>query len=305
MSGERTAGARQKGSNHPTTDTLGMSATIRSETVTLAADGDSLDIHYRTGGDGPPLVFLHGIGLDAAGVSWRHALPALAADRTVYALDLPGHGDSDKPDRAYTTAYYRAVLAAFLDAVDVENPGLVGVSMGGAVALGHALDGGPVERLVLVASYGLGRDAYWRTAAAGIFHTPILGNTLWQGVSASKPAIRAGLRGLGAREPSQELVTDVDAVVTPRTVRAMRRWQRHEFQARGFRTDFSDRLDELDVPTLLVHGDVDPLLPTQWSRRAGEAIDGASVDIVANCGHHPPRERPEYFNAALRTFLAQ
>jgi len=274
---------------------------IRSERVTVPVDGDDLSLHYRTGGDGPPLVFLHGIGLDAATVSWRHALPAVADERTVYALDLPGHGDSDKPDRDYTTAFYRETLAVALDELDITEPALAGLSMGGAVALGHALDGGPVERLVLVDSYGLGADAYWRTAASGVLQTP-LGRFLWHGVSSSRPAIRSSLRSMGATEPSRELVEDVASAVDRRTVRAMRRWQRNEFRACGFRTDYTDRLADLDVPTLLVHGDADPLLPRQWSERAAAALPDSELRILEHCGHCPPRERPERFNRALRSF---
>ncbi|MFC7075015.1 alpha/beta fold hydrolase [Haloarcula halophila] len=279
-----------------------MTSEITSDSVELTVDGDDVDVHYRTGGEGPPLVFLHGIGLDAATVSWRHALPALADERTVYAPDLPGHGDSDKPDRAYTTEYYLETVAAFLDAVEVTEPAMAGLSMGGALALGHALDGGDVERLVLVDSYGLGSDAYWRVAATGILQTPVVGNMLWQGVSTSKPAIRAGLRSMGAAEPPQELVEQVASVVDRRTVRAMRRWQRSEFRATGFKTDYSGRLAELEVPTLLVHGAADPLLPKSWTERAAASLADSELKILGECGHCPPREQPERFNRALRAF---
>ena len=282
-----------------------MNSTITSEYVGLTVDGDDVDLHYRTGGSGPPLVLLHGIGLDAATVSWRHALPALADERTVYAPDLPGHGESDKPDRAYTTAYYLAVIEAFLDELDVEEPALGGLSMGGALALGHALNGGSVERLVLVGSYGLGADAYWRTAASGVLQTPLVGNMLWQGVSGSKPAIRTGLRGMAATEPSQELVDDVDAAVDYRTVRAMRRWQRSEFRRSGFLTDYSDQLSQVGVPTLLIHGTEDPLLPQSWSERAAATLADSQLELVENCGHCPPRERPEWFNRVVQTFCAE
>jgi len=280
-----------------------MNPEITSERVELTVDGHGMDIHYRTGGSGPPLLFLHGIGLDAASVSWRHALPALSGQRTVYAPDLPGHGESDKPDRSYTTAYYLETVTEFLDAIDVAEPAIAGLSMGGALALGYALDGGAVERLVLVDSYGLGADAYWRTAASGVLQTPMVGNMLWQGVSSSKPAIRTGLRSMGATEPPQQLVDDVDAVVDRRTVRAMRRWQRSEFQRRGFRTNYVDRLAEIDVPTLLIHGDEDPLLPPSWSQRAAAALSDSELEIVENCGHNPPRERPEWFNQTVQSFL--
>ncbi|MBX0286879.1 alpha/beta fold hydrolase [Haloarcula salinisoli] len=281
-----------------------MTPQIASERVELSIDGDDVGLHYKTGGSGPPLVFLHGIGLDAATVSWRHALPALAEERTVYAPDLPGHGESDKPDRAYTTEFYLEAVEAFLDAVDVDEPAIAGLSMGGALALGHALDGGSVERLVLVNSYGLGGDAYWRTAASGMFQTPLLGNMVWQGVSTSKPAIRTGLRSMGATEPPQELVDDVDSVVDRQTVRAMRRWQRSEFRQRGFRTNYADRLDELSVPTLLIHGSEDPLFPPTWSQQAATKLAESELKLVKNCGHNPPRERPEWFNSAVRSFCA-
>ncbi|MBX0295860.1 alpha/beta fold hydrolase [Haloarcula nitratireducens] len=279
-----------------------MTSEIASDRVELTVDGDDVDIHYRTGGDGPPMVFLHGIGLDAATVSWRYALPALAEERTVYAPDLPGHGRSDKPDCDYTTEYYLETVEAFLDALDIDEPAMTGLSMGGAIALGHTLDGRAVERLVLVDSYGLGADAYWRTAANGIFQTPVLGDMLWQGVSVSKPAIRTGLRGMGAVEPSQELVDDVSAVVDRGTVRAMRRWQRSEFRESGFRTNYADRLAEIDVPTLLIHGKEDPLLPESWSERAATLIEDSRLEIFENCGHCPPREQPERFNRVVRAF---
>ncbi|AUG46121.1 alpha/beta hydrolase [Haloarcula taiwanensis] len=279
-----------------------MTTGISSERVELSVDGEDVDIHYRTGGEGPPMVFLHGIGLDAATVSWRHALPALAPERTVYALDLPGHGDSDKPDRAYTTEYYLETLSEFIDALDIEEPALAGLSMGGAIALGHALDGGPVERLVLVDSYGLGADAYWRTAASSVLQTPILGNMLWQGVGSSRPAIRNSLRSMGPGEPPQQLVEDVNSAVDRQTVRAMRRWQRSEFQWCGFRTDYSDRLAEIDVPTMLIHGAVDPLLPRRWSEQAAGMVTDSTLKIFENCGHCPPREHPDRFNRAVRAF---
>lgn len=275
---------------------------ISSDRVELSVDGETVDVHYRTGGDGPPLVLLHGIGLDASTVAWRHALPALTSDRTVYAPDLPGHGESNKPDRTYTTDYYLETVSAFLDALDLSTPAMGGLSMGGALALGHALDGGDVERLVLVDSYGLGADAYWRTAASGALQTPILGNMLWQGMSSSKPVIRASLRSIGANEPPQQLVEDVATAIDYRTVRAMRRWQRNEFRHTGFLTDYSDRLDEIDVPTLLVHGKHDPLLPSRWSENAAKSLHRSTLHIFENCGHCPPRERPERFNQVLSSF---
>lgn len=277
-----------------------------SRTTTLSVDGDPVSVRYLVAGDGPPVVLLHGIGIDAAAVSWKHVLPELAADRTVYAPDLPGHGDSEKPSLRYTTAYFQAALSAFLDDQGLDGSALVGVSMGGSVALGHALDGGDPERLALIDSYGLGRDAYWLPAATTALWTPGLGQHLWSGFGSSKSAVRSSLAGLTGSTPDEAFVADVYGAVQDRDVlRTLRRWQRSEFRVNGLRTDYSDRLADLSVPTLLVHGADDPLLPPAWSRRAHEALPNSELHVLGRCGHWPQRERPEQVTPLLRGFLAK
>lgn len=275
--------------------------TISSSRVTLPVDGDDVDVRYSHGGDGPPLVFLHGIGLDAGGVSWRHALPSLADDFSVYALDFPGHGESERVSGAYTTEYYVHTLAAFLDARGIRGARLVGVSMGGAVALGHALDGGSPEQLVLVDSYGLGADAYWRQAASAGLRIPFANALMWSSVS-SRAGVRSHLRGLVGSSMPADLVADVHGAVTGESMRALRSWQRHEFRHDGLRTDHRSGLADLDTPTLLLHGAEDPLFPVSWSRDASDSLADGQVEVFENCGHWLPRERPERFNRALRNF---
>jgi pimeloyl-ACP methyl ester carboxylesterase len=252
----------------------------------------------------PPVVLLHGIGLDAAAISWKRALPSLAADRRVLALDLPGHGRSDKPARSYTTAYYGAVLEAFLDSLGVERVVLVGISMGGALALGRALAvPEQVSRLVLVDSHGLGRDAPWRAPGFLTLWTPFFDSVLE--ASLRDPAtIAAGLRAMTV-DPDPDFLADVGrAVKDPATVRALTSWQRSEFGVCGLRTCYLDRLTEVSIPTLLIHGRDDPVFPVSWSARASERIEGSSLHVIENCGHWPPRERPRRFNRLVGDFLA-
>ena len=279
-----------------------MNVAIESNRVTLPVDGEAVDVRYLAGGEGPPLILLHGIGLDAATVSWRHAMPVLAEDHTVYALDLPGHGASDKPRRTYTTEYYVDTLSAFIDELEIGGAGLVGISMGGAVALGHALDGGDPEGLVLVDSYGLGQDAYWRSGASVALRVPFADSVLWGSVG-SRMAVRSSLRGLAGRSLPDELVDDVHDAVSPATMRTMRSWQRHEFQADGLRTDYTERLSDLTTDTLLIHGRDDPLLPVSWSERASGRLPDSELAVIKKCGHWPPRERPAQFNRAVGEFV--
>lgn len=265
---------------------------------------DEVEVRYLVAGEGPPVVLLHGIGLDGAAVSWRHAFPALAEDFRVYALDFPGHGASDKPATRYTTGYFRDALASFLSAVDVERPRLVGISMGGAVALGHALTH-DVERLALVDSYGLGTDAPWRASASMLLRTPFLHRMWWSGVTVSRETVRGHLQTIVAGAPPDRLVSDVYHTVQDNAVgRTVSSWQRSEFRPGGFETCYLDRLAGLDAPTLLVHGAADPLLPVEWSTRAADRIESGELCVFEQCGHWPPRERPEEFARTLRAFLA-
>ncbi|WP_338730207.1 alpha/beta hydrolase [Haladaptatus sp. DJG-WS-42] len=270
--------------------------------VSLPVEGERVDVRYFEAGEGPPVVLLHGIGLDAAAVSWRHTLPALAATHRVYALDFPGHGESEKPRRCYTTAYYREVLSAFLDDLDIEAPTLVGISMGGAVALGHALEE-DVENLVLVNSHGLGRDAPWRFSASVALWTPGFGPLWWAGTTGTRLSVRESLRQF-TNSASPEFVEDVyEAAKDPAVGETLSSWQRSEFLITGFLTNHVGELAEVDVPTLVVHGEDDPLFPVRWSARAAEQIPKSSLSVFEDCGHWPPRERPAAFNEVIQSFL--
>lgn len=283
--------------------TAGVESRRTALPVGVGPRRDEVEVRYLTAGEGPPVVLLHGIGLDGAAVSWRHVLPTLAEDHRVYALDFPGHGASEKPTTRYTTGYFRGVLASFLSTVDVERPRLVGISMGGAVALGHALDR-DVERLALVDSYGLGMDAPWRASASMLLRTPFLHRMWWSGVTVSRESVRGHLQTIVAGSPPKELVSDVYRTVQDAAVgRTVSSWQRSEFRPGGFETCYLDRLAGLDVPTLLVHGGADPLLPVEWSTRAADLIENGELCVFEQCGHWPPRERPEEFARTLRTFL--
>lgn len=270
-----------------------------------ATDGDA-DL---AGGAAPPsVVLLHGSGIDDAALSWRHAIPALAANYRVYAPDLPGYGDSPDPDATPTAAYYTDVLRAFLDAVPVENPAIVGISMGGAAALGLAVaEPGRLRGLVLVDSYGL-RDAVPGGTGAYLLANAPFAATLGRQLAGASPG--------GARAAIGPFVADPDAL-DPAFLEAVRErladpgagdafvaFQRAEFRPGGVETHYAADLPELSVPTLFVHGEADPIVPLSWARTAAEAVPGADLAVIGDCGHWPPRECPEAFLDAVEPFLA-
>lgn len=290
---------------------------IASDRVPVAnsrfVDVDGQRIHYleagvENGSETPPIVLLHGSGVDDAALSWKLAIEFLAEglDRRVYAPDWPGYGDSDDPAET-TTEYYVGVLSDVLDALELDAPVLVGISMGGSAALGYALDNSAqVSQLVLVDSYGL-RDAVpGGTGSYLLANTPFANFFGRQFAAASEVGTRLAI-GEFVYDPSgltDSFVREVnDRLREPGAGTAFFSFMREEFRPDGVRTDYSDRLAELQVPTLLVHGAADPLVPVAWSEAVAERIPDATLAVIDRCGHWPPRERPDAFHDLLAEFL--
>lgn len=259
--------------------------------------------------DCPPVVLLHGGGFDRAALSWKHAIPALADGRRVYALDWPGYGASDPPDvpdERVTTEYYVGVLDRFLDALGIERAAIGGISMGGAIALGFALANPTrVYRLALVDSYGLGGEIPGGRLGALFVRLPYVSEVTVALVGTSRRLTALVLRGVVAPGTLTEaLVDEVHATARrPGTTDAWRAFQQNEVGPRGLRTNYLDRLPDLDVPVLVVHGERDPLVPPEWAVRVGTLASNAEVRILPDCGHWAPRERPERVNRLLGAFL--
>ncbi len=263
--------------------------------------------YQRAGTDGPPVVLLHGGGIDDSTLSWEHTIEALAPDYQVYAPDWPGYGDSTPISEPSVQAYID-VLSGFLDAVGLESATLVGLSMGGAAALGYTLDHpAAVDRLVLVDSYGLGEripaGSLWKTIAS----VPGANSLGWAMMGSSLEASRLGLSPVVAdpsslSKPFLEAFRSRAAATGAGT--AFEQFQTREVTVDGRAvTNYADELETLTVPTALIHGAADPLFPVAWSRRAHERIPASKLVVLKGCGHWSPRECPAAFNRALSEFL--
>jgi pimeloyl-ACP methyl ester carboxylesterase len=281
-------------------------AVFRDLSVTVAG----LRIHCLTAGTGGrPILILHGGGLDAAGLSFGSAISVLARNRLVFAPDWPGFGESAAMPSGWRVEECVTFLAALLQTLGLERTSLMGLSMGGGFALGCALQFPPlVEQLVLVNSFGLGKEAPGGLAFYLRVHVPLVSELTWTLVTWNRALARRTLRA--AVFPRSEIATEtlLDEVVRfarkPGAGAAFRQLQRSELLWDGFRTNYLARLPELQVPTLIVHGARDPLVPAAWAERAHRLIPNSELEIIDQCGHLPPVEQPEIFNQIIERFFA-
>lgn len=262
------------------------------------------------GSSGPAVVFLHGAGLDAGGLSLGSAMVALADRCQVFAPDLPGFGDSDPMPAGWGFAQYSAFLGPLLDALGLLRASLVGVSMGGGIALGFAFRAAPerVEKLALIDSACLDDTIPGGRLAWLFVHTPGLSPMGWHLLRTSRHMIRSALLRHMRHRPelvTPKLVDDLMRLARKRRGdRAVLEWQRREITWNGVSTNYVNRLPEITIPTLILHGDDDQLLPVAIAQRAHQLIPNSRLQIIPNCGHLAPLEQPEAVNRALREFLA-
>jgi pimeloyl-ACP methyl ester carboxylesterase len=268
-----------------------------------------LRIHcLMAGRTGPAVLLLHGSGFDAAGVSLAPAMHSLATGCRVYAPDLPGFGDSDPmPDR-WGFSRCSAFLSPLLEALGLERASLVGLSMGGGVALGFALMAPEkVDRLVLIDSACLSDSipGGWRTWFA--VHVPGWTALQWRVLAASRRLTQWLLQRAIPHHPNRLTPEQLDRVMRqlrrPGAGVAFSRWERQEVGWRGFRTCYVDRLPALSVSTLILHGANDPLLPVAVAERAHRLIPRSRLEVIPDCGHLAPLDQPEAVSRALCAFF--
>jgi pimeloyl-ACP methyl ester carboxylesterase len=263
-------------------------------------------VAYRTAGDGPVLVLVHGM----AGCSdtWRHVLPALARRFTVVAPDLLGHGKTAKPRAEYSVSAHANVLRDLLAALGHERATLVGQSLGGGIVMQLAYQFPErCERLALVSSGGLGREV-----------SPLLRGLSVPGVEQLFPLFCSpALRNAGRRlttwlgrtfvRPSpvvEEVWRSYAALADDDTRRAFFRTLRAVIDPGGQTVCATDRLYLASLlPTLIVWGARDSLIPMAHGLAAHEAIPGSRLAVFDDAGHFPHCEAPERFVETLVQFM--
>ncbi len=263
---------------------------------------------YSVGGDrsAPPVVLLHGGGVDHARLSWQDAMgPLVTGGYRVIAPDHPGYGLSPMPAFPVTMGGLDRYLAEFIGALRLRHVALVGVSMGAAMAISYTLAAPEnVRSLVLVGAYGLQDKAPAHLLSYLAVRVPGLLTLQQRLIRSSRWLLRQSVRQIVRHHKSltPQLLADVAAASASSTP-AFAQFQRDEIQPHRLRTNFSARLQEINQPTLIVHGSRDIGVPVAAARRAAERLPRGRLVVCQGAGHWTQRDVPERFNELLTRHL--
>jgi pimeloyl-ACP methyl ester carboxylesterase len=259
---------------------------------TVAVDG--AQVRYIQAGQGPSLVLLHTLRtqLDL----FEKVVPDLAQTFTVYALDYPGHGYSTIPKARYDAAFFAHAIEGFLDALDLQEVTLCGVSIGGAIALILAGRHHPrVARVVAINPYdyargrGMARSSWLAWMTVVTTDVPVLGETIMR--LRTFPIIRAVLQG-GVATPKgvpPALLKEMYLVGNrPGHYRAFISLLRHAASWEAATVTYG----QITVPVRLIWGEQDWSTPSE-REHDGSLLPGAQMVTVERGGHFLPLDRPD------------
>jgi pimeloyl-ACP methyl ester carboxylesterase len=259
-------------------------------------------VNYVEIGEGPPVLFVH--GLSGAWQNWLENIQAFAEHHRVVAVDLPGFGSSPMPSWELTIPNYGRFLRDFCERVGIERCSVIGNSMGGFIATEVAIsEPERVDELVLVSAAGITWARARREPAA------MLGRV---GMAAAPLALR--IQTSGMRRPRLRKIAFHGVFFDPLGLRREMLWENFvpAMNSPGYLDamtnlmgyDIRHRLEEIGVPTLIVWGRNDRVVPVPaalaYEKRIG---DNAELAIFDRCGHVPQIERPVRFNRVVGDFL--
>ncbi|MDQ1696423.1 MAG: hypothetical protein QOJ03_1776 [Frankiaceae bacterium] len=265
------------------------------------------ELAVRRAGAGPTVVLIHGMAGSLN--TWDPVFPALARSCDVVAIDLPGHGASSRMRGDFSLGSLAAAVRDALDWLDIDAATIVGHSLGGGIAMQFFYqfpERG--ERLVLVSSGGLGREV-----------TPLLralslpgANVVLAQLTRLQRNRRAGAVGRLLQPAAARAWNDLPYMLRQMALLADRE-SRASFLATidavinvsGQRVSATDRLHLAgNLPTLIVWGERDRMIPVAHARAAAGVIEGCRLDVVPGAGHYPHEDDPDRFARTLADFIA-
>ena len=288
----------------------GVSATPDWRGVDWASHLHRVDVHGTPtnyvdlgSGEREPVLFVHGLG--GQWQNWLENLPRVAEERRALALDLPGFGLTPEPREEVTIPGYGRFVEAFCERLGLGEVAIVGNSMGGFIAAEVAIQvPSRSSRLVLVSAAGI--------SSAGILRTPIFTAGRLLGAIATNTVARH--RAFAVRPMTRHL----SLALVARYPGLLRPDLAYEGLYKGsgkpgfddalracLDYDFTDRLPEVSVPTLILWGENDSIIPVRDANEFERLIPDSRKVLMRETGHIPMAERPQAFNDVLMGFLAE
>ncbi|HSD04531.1 MAG TPA: alpha/beta hydrolase [Nitrosopumilaceae archaeon] len=249
-------------------------------------------IRYLQEGKGKNVVLVHGLGASAE--RWAYVIPRLSKKYHVIVPDLIGFGYSDKPSIDYTPELFSSFIFDFLNTLDISKASMVGSSLGGQIVAECAITQNKmIEKIVLVSPSGLMRhstptlDAYMMAA-------------LYPNPDGAKSAFQM-MAGPHRDIDAKTINGFVERMTLPNAKMAFMS------TVLGLKNSVSmeDRLAKISVPTMIIWGKEDSLIPIKYSNNFLSAIKNCQFVEMDGCGHTPYVEEPEKFSEILLKFLSQ
>lgn len=251
-----------------------------------------MQLGYDEAGEGPVLMLVHGFPIDRR--VWTHQLAGLGDIRRVIAVDLRGRGLSPAPEpAAWTLDTHADDLAETIEALGVDQVDLGGISMGGYIAFAlYRRHPGLFRSLILVSTRAAADPPEYRTGRRMTAE-----RALHHGTRALAGSMLPSLLAEGASAQVQEQVLAMFDAVPGATSAA-------DSLAMKDREDSTALLGSIEVPTLVVEGAGEQLLPAGTAGAMAGAIPGARLVSIPGAGHFLPLENPEAVNREIRGFLS-
>ncbi|MDX1658085.1 MAG: alpha/beta hydrolase [Nitriliruptorales bacterium] len=263
---------------------------------------------YRTAGDdGPVLVLIHGITQNST--TWQQLSRHLDTGRLV-AVDLPGHGESENPPGDHSMGAYASTVRDLMLLLGHDSATLVGHSLGGGIALQFAYQFPEMtDRLVLIDSGGLGIEVSPLLRAASLPGAdPVIALLSTDAVKQFATSLSRGLQRLGLRFGTDlaEVWRGLDNLADPTQRQAFLRTVRGAIGLGGQRISANDKLYLAEhVPTLLIWGAKDRIIPLTHATDAHEAIPGSRLRVLRDAGHFPHLDAPRTVAEHVGAFVEE
>jgi pimeloyl-ACP methyl ester carboxylesterase len=265
---------------------------------------EPIELHYETYGQGNPVIFLHGLG--GTIYTWRHLVGPLAPHYRLILFDLKGAGESPKlHDDKYSVFDQAELIYRFIRQKDLQHVTLVGHSFGGGVALLVALrltahDPSRLSRLILIDTIAYPQKV---PGTIRVLTTPGLGWLVMHLVPDQTQVynMMASLYYDDSKISQEDVAAYAAPLALPGAKYALQQTMRQIMP--DHIDEITVRYPEIQVPTLIIWGREDKIIPLENGMRLQQAIKNSSLVVIERCGHDPPDERPERVLEIMQKFL--